>query len=111
VIIYSASLHRRSKKGSLVDRGCNGGIYGNNTRAISAFDRTLDVQGVDNHRMTDIRVVQAGAVTKTQKGDVIIIMNQYANSRTARIIHSSAQLEAYKADVNDKSIKIPGGLE
>jgi hypothetical protein len=61
--------------------------------------------------MTDIRIVQDGAVTKTQKGDVIIIMNQYAHSLTARTIHSSAQLEAYKADVNDKSIKIPGRLQ
>jgi hypothetical protein len=61
--------------------------------------------------MTDIQLVQAGAVTKTQKGDVIIIMNQYAHSPTAKTIHSSAQMEAYKADVNDKSTKVPGGLQ
>jgi hypothetical protein len=110
-IIYSASPHRRSDKGSLVNRGCNGGICGNDTRMIAASDRTVEGQGIDNHRMTDVRIVTAGAVTRTQRGEVIIIMHQYAHSPTSKTIHSSAQMEAYKADVNDKSTKIPGGLQ
>jgi hypothetical protein len=110
-ITYSASPHRRSEKGSLVDRGCNGGICGNDTRVITASNRTVYVQGIGNHRTTDIRIVQAGAVTKTQRGEVILIMNQYAHSPTARTIHSSAQMEAYNADVNDKSNKVPGGMQ
>jgi hypothetical protein len=61
--------------------------------------------------MTDVRIVTAGAATRTQRGDVILIMHQYAHSPTAETIHSSAQMEAYKADVNDKSLKVPGGLQ
>jgi hypothetical protein len=62
--------------------------------------------------MIDISILQAGAVTKTQRGELIIIMNQYAHSPTARTIHSSAaQMESCKADVNDKSTKIPGGMQ
>jgi hypothetical protein len=71
----------------------------------------VEVQGIDNHRMTNIQIVTAGAVTKTQRGDVILIMHQYAHSPTAKTIHSLAQMEAYKADVNDKSTKVPGGQQ
>jgi hypothetical protein len=111
-IVYSVSPHRRTDKGSLVDQGCNGSICGNDTRIINASDRTVEVQGIDNHRMTDhVRIVTAGAVTKTQRGEVILIMRQYAHSPTSKTIHSSAQMESYKADVNDKSTKVPGGLQ
>jgi hypothetical protein len=110
-IIYSASPHRQSDKGSLVDRGCNGGICANDTRVISASNRTVEVQGINNHRMSDVRIVTAGAVTKTQRGEVLLIMLQYAHSPTSKTIHSSAQMEAYIADVNDKSTKVPGGLQ
>jgi hypothetical protein len=111
-IIYSASPHQeRSDKGSLVDHGCNGRIFGNGTRGITTSNRTVEVQGINNHRMTDVHIVIAGAVTKTQRGEVIIIMHQYVHSPTAKTIHSSAQMEAYRADVNDKSTKIPGGAQ
>ena len=51
----------------------------------------------------------AGAVTRSQCGPTIIIMNQYAYITGGKTIHSSGQREAFKNDVNDKSIKISGG--
>jgi hypothetical protein len=53
----------------------------------------------------------ARPVTKTQRGEVLLIMHQYAHSPTSKTIHVYAQMEAYKADVNDKSTKVPGGLQ
>jgi hypothetical protein len=36
-------------------------------------------------------------------------MHQYALMGQGKTIHSSAQLESYQLDVNDKSSKVPGG--
>ena len=46
-----------------------------------------------------------------QHGEVIAIMHQYAYTGKGHSIHSSAQLEWFKNDVNDKSSKIPGGSQ
>ena len=58
--------------------------------------------------MVDIDIVTSGAVINTHKGEVIAIMNQYAYTGKGKTIHSCGQIEAYKIDVNDKSIKVGG---
>jgi hypothetical protein len=60
--------------------------------------------------MVDIPIVTAGAVVNTQRGPVIVIMNQYAGTLKGKTIHSSGQLEWFKQLVDDKSIKV-GGLQ
>lgn len=109
-VTYSTlNAQQRNKKGALVDRGANGGVAGNDTRIINTHPtRKVDIQGIDNHRLPDIPIVTAGAVVKTQRGDVILVMNQYASVRTGKTIHSSGQLEAFGNSVDDKSIKTGG---
>jgi len=70
----------------------------------------MDVQGINNCQMTDIPIATVGGVINTQHGEVIAIMHQYAYTGLGTSIHSSAQLEWYKNDVNDHSIKV-GGLQ
>ena len=112
VISYTVSNHIGSEtNGSLVDRGANGGIAGNDVRIIATTDRSVDVSGIDNHQMTNLRIVTAGGVVPTQLGDVIVILHQYAHMPQGRTIHSSGQLEAYKNEVHDKSMRIKGGLQ
>jgi hypothetical protein len=77
-IQYWASSHRQVRTGALVDRGANGGITGDDVRIINRTGQQVDVQGIDNHQIVDIPIVMAGAVVKTQRGEVIIIMHQYA---------------------------------
>ena len=48
----------------------------------------------------------AGGVTKTQKGEVILILHQYAYVGKSAFIHSSAQIEAYKNHVDDRAIVV-----
>jgi len=55
--------------------------------------------------MTNIPIVTAGGVVKTQHGPAIAILHQYTYTGQVRI-HSSGQLERYKNDVNDKSVKV-----
>jgi len=105
--IYSvSSTHRTTASGSLVDRGANGGITGDDVRIINKTMRTVDVRGIDNHEVTGIPIVTAGGVINTQHGPVIAIMPQYAYLGGGKTIHSAGQLEYYQNDVNDRSVKV-----
>ncbi len=59
-IYYSVSSHKSQKVGSLIDRGANGGIAGDDARIIEKSDRMVDVRGIDNHQITNIPIVTAG---------------------------------------------------
>jgi len=61
-----------------VDRGANGGIAGDDVCIIEKSDQTIDVRGIDNHQITNILIVTAGGVIKTQHGPTIAILHQYA---------------------------------
>ena len=82
-------------------------------KALDANDqpRTVDVYGIDNHEITNVPIVTAGAVVPSQNGEVIAIFNQYAHTGQGKTIHSSGQLEWFHNDVNDRSNKIKGGLQ
>ena len=106
---YRISAHKTSKKGSLVDRGANGGIAGTDSRIISVGTRRVDISGINNHQLDNLKVVTAGAVAKSQRGEVIIILHQYAQiPNHDRTIHSSGQLEHFKNHVDDRSCKVGG---
>jgi hypothetical protein len=65
-IQYSVSQASRKKKSSLIDRGANGGIAGIDTRVIERHPhRTVDIRGIDNHEITCIPIVTAGAVARS----------------------------------------------
>ena len=67
--------------------------------------------GIDNHQIINIPIITAGAVINTQHGEVMAIMNQFAYTGKGKTILSSAQLKWFKSDVNDKPMKVPGGLK
>ena len=108
---YSVSSHRHTSSMSLVDRGANGGVAGDDVRVIFKTSRTVDIKGIDNHQVIDVPIGTVGGVVTTQKGPVIAILHQYALLGKGTSIHSPCQLEAYKNDVNDKSVHIYGGLQ
>ena len=107
---YSISQQNFTKcKGALIDCGANGSIAGSDVRAISQVDdRKVNVEGIDNHQLTDIPIVTAAGVITTQKGPVNAIMNQYVHINHGNTIHSSAQLESFGTIVHDKA-KANGG--
>ena len=107
---YSVSNHTvaRSKRGSLVDRGANGGIIGNDAIVIHKHQREVDVTGIDNHELNSLPIIDASAKVTTQRGDVIVIMKQYAYHGIGRLIHSAGQVEHYKNMVFDRSMKVGG---
>jgi len=106
-VSFQQSLNRVC---SLIDRGANGGVAGEDVRIIFKTNRSVDIKGMDNHHVNDISIGTVGGVVNTQRGKIIAIMHQYALLGKGSSIHSAAQLEWYKSDVNDKSIHVPGGL-
>lgn len=51
---------------SLVDRGANGGVTGDNVRIIDKTDRCVSVSGVGDHELTNLKIVTAGGVCPTK---------------------------------------------
>jgi hypothetical protein len=109
--MYSSVQAPCRKKSSLIDQGANGGIIGIDTRFIECHShRMVDIRCIDNHEITtSIPIVTAGAVARSQPGDVILLMRQYAyHPQQGRLIHSPYQLEYLANDGNNKLIHIPG---
>eukprot|EP00977_Amphora_coffeiformis_P024848 scaffold17338_cov107-Amphora_coffeaeformis.AAC.1 len=52
-IVYKVSSSRTKSTTALVDRGANGGIAGQDVKVIATTDRRVDIQGIDNHQMTN----------------------------------------------------------
>ena len=92
---YCVDQHQRKRKcslGSLVDRGANRGILGSDARVIFTHLRKVNVTGIDNHELNELKIIDASATETTQYGDVIIIFRQYAlfgQGRTIHFVHNS----------------------
>ena len=110
-LTYTVGKHHADKPGALIDRGANGGVAGADVRVIEITHRAVNVQGVSDHQVTDLKIVTAGGVVPTQHGPVIAIFHQYAHLGTGKTIHSSVQLEEFGLQVDEKSSRVPGGLQ
>lgn len=108
-ITYSLSSANRVHKMSLIDRGANGGVAGDDICIISYhLHKKVDVMGIDNHSVSSIPVVTAGGVVNSTAGPAIVILHQHAHMGRGDSMHSSVQMEHFKAAVDDKSITVGG---
>jgi hypothetical protein len=94
-IEYKVSYHKEHHgiSPSLVDRGANGGVAGNDVCVIFKTNRTVDIKGIDNHRCTNIDIGTIGGVIQTNNGPIIGIFNQYALLYKGSSIHSPCRFE------------------
>jgi len=107
-IMYLVSVSKIHSKHSLIDRGANGGIAGNDVKVIATSDRSVDIQGINNHQVTDIKIGTVAGVITSTKRPIIGIMHQYALVGRRHSIHSPGQWEWFKHQINNKSIHIGG---
>jgi hypothetical protein len=109
-IVYNTSALNASGFNdlSLVDRGANGGIAGDDVRVMFKNDHTVNICGIDKHQIADIEIGTVGGVVETHKGPVIAVMHQYALLGKGPSIHSPGQIEHFKNQVDDKSINVGG---
>ena len=100
--------HANHTNQQLADRGANGGLAGSDMRVIHKTHRNINIQGIDNHEVTGLDVVTAETLLNTSQGKVIGILNEYAYLGKGSSIHSSGQLEWFKTNVDEKSVKVGG---
>ena len=100
--------HANHTNQQLVERGANGGIAGSDMCVIHKTHHKINIQGIDNHEVTGLDVVTAATLLITSQGKVIGIFNEYAYLGKGSSIHSSGQLEWFKTNVDEKSIKVGG---
>ena len=100
--------HANHTNQQLVDCGANGGLAGSDMRVIHKTHRKINIQGIDNHEVTGLDVVTAATLLNTSQGKVIGIFNEYAYLGKGSSIHSSGQLEWFRTNVDEKSVKVGG---
>jgi len=106
-----ASKHatKRSKRGTLVDRGANGGVLGNDAKVIFKRNKTADVAGVDNHAFNALPMVDATAKTVTDEGPVVLVLRNCACHGLNQTLHSAGQIKWCQNKVCNTSMKVGGG--
>ena len=100
--------HTNHTNQQLVDRGANGGLAGSDMRVIDNTQQKINIQDIDNHEVTGLDVVTAATLLNTSQRKVIGIFNEYAYLGKGSSIHSSGQLEWFKTNVDEKSVKVGG---
>ena len=92
----------------MVDHGANGGLAGSDMHVIHKTHRKINIQGIDNHEVTGLVVVTAATLLNTSQGKFIGIFNEYTYLGNGSSIHSSDQLEWFKTNDDQKSVKFGG---
>ena len=107
---YSVSNISTKEKGSLIDRGANAWLAGEDVRIICSHDspRYIGVSGINSHKVPDLEIVTAGGVAPSNRGPVIIMLHQYICLGKGSTIHSCIQLEDYKNKVDDRAVSHKG---
>ena len=75
---------------------------------VSSTKPTARLTFIDNHEVTGLDVVTTASLLNTSQGKVIGIFNEYAYLGKGSSIHSSGQLEWFKTNVDEKSVKVGG---
>ena len=88
---------------ALVDRGANGIVAGADCVWIGGPDtpRSVNITGMDNHQLTDIRIRIVGALAQSNRRKVILIFHEAAHVGRNQTILSAIQMEYYYNKVDD----------
>jgi hypothetical protein len=69
----------------------------------------VDVSGLAGQKVSQLRIVTAQALIATDKGEASATFHQMALRGTGKSILSCLQMEAFGADINDRSRMLPRG--
>jgi hypothetical protein len=77
-------------------------------RVMETTTTTIDLSGIDDHTIRNLKIVKAGGVTRTPEGDVLVVVNQAAHMPDGRTILSAGQMEWYKNSVDERPKVVTG---
>ena len=110
---YRIDSHKKANGNisSLINRGANGGLAGEDVRVIEKTTGTADVSGINDHTIQGLPIAMVAGVVESHLGPICLIMHQYAYQGKGKMVHSSVQVKHHGNDVKDKSLKVKGGKQ
>jgi hypothetical protein len=96
---------------SLLDRGAIVGIVGEAMLVLEGSEQYVDICGLAAHKVNQLRIVTAHALISTSQGDASATYHQMACLGKGKIYLLCLQLEAFGADINDRTRSLPGGKQ
>ena len=100
--------HANHTNQQLVDCGADGVLAGSDMHLLHKTHRKINIQGIDNHEVTGLDVVAVATLLNTSQGKVTSIFNEYAYLGNGSYIQSSGQLEWFKTNDDEQSVKVGG---
>jgi hypothetical protein len=94
----------------LTDCGTLGGVAGEDICVMFSTHPTVDIKGIDNYYENDIDSGTDEGADQTKKRCVVALMYQYVLLTKGASNQPPGRLEWYQTEVNDKSVRFPGGL-
>ena len=95
-------------RGALVDRGATGGIAGWDMSMVNGSEQFIDLTGLQEHIVRQLRLVHAAFVCESHLGPTICHVPQQAHMPDNKSILSTIQMEAYGCIIQDKPKKVSG---
>jgi hypothetical protein len=107
-VTYTFARSNTSPHLQLVDRGANGGLSGADMKVLNKTGRKVNISGIDKHELTGLDIIACASMYETNQGHIIGVFHEYAFYGQGRSIHSPAQMEWFKTNVDNKSKAIGG---
>ena len=108
-IFYHVSNHMQvDHQGSLIDGGANGGLAGSDMRLLEDTLQKVDVTGIADNTLSNLKVSTVAALIQSTKGPIIGIFHQYAYIGAGKSIHSNIQLKSFGIEIDDTPRKLKG---
>ena len=95
-------------RGALADRGATGGIAGWDMSMVNGSEQFIDLTGLQEHIVRQLRLVHAAFVCESHLGPTICHVPQQAHMPDNKSILSTIQMEAYGCIIQDKPKKVSG---
>ena len=105
IITHTISKREIKSDDSLMDRGANGTLIGDDARIIGrpSIPRFVNASGITPHQLTHIPIVIAASYCKSQRGGIILIFNEAAHKGTGNSVISCIQVEAHCKKVDERA--------
>ena len=113
--VYNVSKRSTNRKtsSSLIDRGANGCVGGDDCVLLGypVVERSVHITGMDDHQVRDVPIATVGSYAVSNRGPVICIFNEMALTGRGQSILSSIQLEHFGNRVDERVCALGGGQQ
>ena len=106
--VNNAKKRLKKSPGALIDQGASGGIAGRDMTLVEATEQYVDLTGLQEHTVRQLRLIHAAFVCESHLGPVICHLPQQAHMPDCKSVLSTIQMEANGCTIQDKPKKVSG---